>query len=231
MDDEQLEAATALLLAANAKFNRAQGWHEGKRIESRRDWIKRLRRWAALPMRYPDRTPPGDTRFRLVSSRRVGGVELFVTGFSVPVLSNRFEDCDSKLRRVEKFNGYCRFPSKPVVEAGYKGMLTYVPVHGGITFAMHLAGVSTYGFDTNHYGDEDNPLVSNIEWVEHQAWIMATGIRVAARYEPAYLRTDAPEARAQLLDRYHRDMMKRVGAQFSLHNNFGAMLKLLSGTL
>lgn len=229
MNEEQLEAATARLLAASAKFNRAQGWHEGKRIESRRDRIKRLRRWAALPGHYPDRPPPGNTRYRLVSSRRLGGVELFVTGAmtSVPTFSDR----SLSWNKVEKFNGYCRFPSKPVIEAGYNGMLTYVPVHGGITYAAHLAGVSTYGFDTNHYGDEDNPLVSNIEWVEHQAWIMATGIRVAARHEAAYLRTDAPEARAHLLDRYHRDMVKRVGAQFSLHNNFGAMLKLLSGTL
>ena len=47
MNEEQREATTARLLAASAKFNRLQGWHDGKRLEPRRDRIKRLRRWAA----------------------------------------------------------------------------------------------------------------------------------------------------------------------------------------
>ncbi len=31
--------------------------------------------------------------------------------------------------------GYCTFPNRPVREQGYRGFMTYVPVHGGITYA------------------------------------------------------------------------------------------------
>lgn len=50
--------------------------------------------------------------------------------------------------------GYARFASRPVKEPGYKGILVYVPVHGGITYAQEAPnGSFVYGFDCGHASD------------------------------------------------------------------------------
>lgn len=244
MNEEQHEARMQQMEQLAERMNRMQrlryGWREGRPIEARRTRLKRLRRWSRLPYHYPDRPAAGEpARWRLVSSLRRAGVELLVVGAMtmIPKTIGSIEGGDLEIlpsaewQPVEMFTGYCRFASKPVLEDHYRGMLTYVPVHGGITYACHQAGVSTYGYDTNHSGDEGNPILRNTEWLEHQAWVMATGIRVASRYEPEYLRVAAPTCRAALVDRYHREMAKRVGAEFLMFNNLGAMLNVLSGRL
>lgn len=247
MNEEQLEASVASLQASNERGFRAQGWHTGRPAESRRQRIARLRRWRGLPMHYPDRftAPPGPERenFRVVAARRVDACDIFVTAMERVDLSALFNgrsadeimtmglgSPDTWPRRTQ-FNGYCRFPAKPVIERGYGGILTYVPVHGGITYCEHELGVSTYGFDTAHAGDDENPLVRNVEWVEFQALLMARGIRVAALYEPAYLRSENANYRAELLDAYHAKMEKLVGQPFNIHNNFRSMINLLCRSL
>jgi len=50
--------------------------------------------------------------------------------------------------------GYVRFPKRPVKEKEYGGILTYVPVHGGITYAKESEdGSIVYGFDCAHCDD------------------------------------------------------------------------------
>jgi hypothetical protein len=61
--------------------------------------------------------------------------------------------------RLNHYCGYCRFIERPVREVGYKGILTYVPVHGGITYANEDEDGMVYGFDCAHAGDEGNFLL------------------------------------------------------------------------
>lgn len=235
MNEEQLEAETARLERIVEKHHRDDGWRHGLVQESRRERIKRLRRWQGVLLRYPDRIPSGHDYFKLVCQREVNGVELMVISRvrEVPTWNwdkselLPYADWDS----VTQYNGYCRFRKKPVHERGYAGILNYVPVHGGITYTEHKLGVSTYGFDTAHADDENNPLVRNVEWVEYQCMVMARGIQIAAQFEPDYLRFKGQDCRAVIIDKYHARLKRLISTPFVLTDNFGAMINVLFGKL
>lgn len=84
------------------------------------------------------------------------------------------------------YNGYVAFPTRPTVEQGYDGILTYVPVHGGITFADQFDEGMVYGFDTGHC-DSDKVPRTDVEWVKKQIRLMIAGIKEAAKVEKQYL--------------------------------------------
>lgn len=236
MNEEQLEANTARLVEFLECQHRNDGWRYGAVHESRRDRIKRVRRWSMLPKCYPDRFIKDG--FKVVRRCVLSRVELFVTSTQRPSMDfavikqfTKYGSNPADWPQVEQFNGYCRFKRKPVYERGYDGILNYVPVHGGITFALHQFGVSTYGFDTAHAGDDENPLCKNIEWVEHQALVMAESVRIAALYERDYLKFNDRYARAEVIDRYHRHVRRAIGQPFELMNNFGAMINAITGKI
>lgn len=57
--------------------------------------------------------------------------------------------------------GYARFAVKPVKEKAHGGILTYVPVHGGISWAKPSPdGSWVYGFDCGHIDDREDCLNS-----------------------------------------------------------------------
>jgi len=247
MNEEQFEASAAELVRVTERMHRADGWRHGVPEESRRQRIKRLRRWNDLPVHYPDRFSKKDDDevkgFKVVSYRKINGVELMVAKTTVkrPVIPSMDELQtivslglplpELEWKTIDQFNGYCRFKRKPVHERGYDGILSYVPVHGGITYCEHDHGVSVYGFDTAHAGDDNNKSVRNIEWVEHQAWLMARSIQIAALFEPDYLRFKNNDIRSEIIAKMHAMIDRKVGAKFKITNNFGAMINLISGTI
>lgn len=239
MNEEQLEAHSAKLDGILKKHQRTQGWKSGHLHESRRERIKRLRRWSRLDVHYPDRfTLPNEewrSNFSVVSKREVNGIDLLVTGYERKNPTWNWNKTDllpvEEWDSIRQFNGYCRFKRKPVHEEGYNGILNYVQVHGGITFCEHKLGVSVYGFDTAHLGDEDNPLCRNIEWLEYQCLVMARGIQIAAQFEQDYLRFKERYQRAQIIDAYHTKVNRLIQTPFQIQNNFGAMINLLFGKL
>lgn len=234
MNEEQLEAHSAKL---DSILKKHQGWRYGHVHESRRQRIKRLRRWDMMPIHYPDRWAalPHNNYVNLVCHREVGNVELMVTGHERKNPTWNYDKTDllpfEEWETTQQFNGYCRFKKKPVYECGYNGILSYVQVHGGITFCEHKNGVSTYGFDTSHAGDEDDPLVRNVEWVEYQCLVMARGIQIAAQFEGDYLRFKGNYCRAEILGKYHVKLQRLISTPFVLSNNFGAMINVLFGKL
>lgn len=138
--------------------------------------------------------------------------------------------------------GYARFPERPVREQGYDGILRYVPVHGGITYAHEGEdGSMVYGFDCAHSGD-----VVPIEFERHpefrerdgRVWLpdevevetnrMVVGIKAAAPFEERFLLASTGEERAVVLDEYHEEL-GRKGIAFDLSDNFGAMIGVLGG--
>jgi len=130
-----------------------------------------------------------------------------------------------------RLNGYCCFPQKPVSAPAIDGILTYVPVHGGITYCETLAdGAVVYGFDCGHGGDDAPPHIYDLAWLKAHTQAMARSIQLAAEIEPAYLAADSEEARAQIITTYHR-RCELLGATFELTNNLGAMMNVLLGRL
>lgn len=129
------------------------------------------------------------------------------------------------------YNGYVRFPSRPVKEEGYRGILTYVPVHGGITYAEQSEdGSMVYGFDCAHAGDELNQQLFDLEWVKAECQRLAQAISIAAAYEDEYLEANTNEARAAVIDAYH-ERLRQENIEFNLHDNFGAMIQVMFGNI
>ena len=131
--------------------------------------------------------------------------------------------------------GYVRFPKKPVREEGYHGILTYVPVHGGITYAEQgKDGSMVYGFDCAHSGDWCSCHQMGHKWtlqeVREEIKKMAVSIQLIAKYERRYLRNITPKGKAKVIDEYHEEL-KKQNIAFDLQDNFGAMLNLLAGQI
>lgn len=160
----------------------------------------------------------------------------------------------------EHYCGYVRFPKRPTMEPGYSGILTYVPVHGGITYTEDSPdGSVVYGFDCHHASDDQddqhdpgmfearmakfeetkNPAdlmpklkVRSRKWLRDQCETMGRCIRICAQHEGLYLASDGDnEARAKVIDMLHDYMRKEAAGKFDLTDNTGAMLKLLGGQL
>lgn len=128
------------------------------------------------------------------------------------------------------FCGYCIFESRPVKEEDYSGILTYVPVHGGITYAkLQKDGRMVYGFDCGHSGDDSDPRMTDTEWLGEECDRMAKAIARAAEFEDAYLTADK-ENRAKVVDEYHESLV-RYGIKFDLQDNFGAMINVIFGKI
>jgi hypothetical protein len=120
------------------------------------------------------------------------------------------------------YNGYVCFKQKPVIEPGNRGILTYIPVHGGITYCVHDEIGSVYGFDTAH-SDSDQYPIRDVDWVKNNILLMMLGIRKAAEIEPEYLRADGDNQRRAELVQPLVDLADGL--------NFGTMINLLSGEL
>lgn len=123
----------------------------------------------------------------------------------------------------EGLNGYVVFKKRPVREQGYDGILAYVPVHGGITYASEDGGEMVYGFDTAH-SDSDKFPRNNKEWIRGQCEIMLKGILRATEVEHKYLACLTNKGKAK-----HAQYVRDVAPNTDL--GFGAMINLLSGQL
>lgn len=127
------------------------------------------------------------------------------------------------------FCGYCILPSRPVKEPGYNGILTYAPVHGGITFARQREdGSMAYGFDCAHHGDDENPNCTDETWLRQECEGMATAVVGAAPFEDRYLLAEGDNtARAEVIDEY----LASLGKGLKDADNFGVHIAMLSGRL
>ena len=137
--------------------------------------------------------------------------------------------------------GYARFTKRPVREQGHVGVLTYVPVHGGITFANEDDdGSMVYGFDCAHAGDAVEPefepdYMRRFRDEEAHVWKkdevrsetekMVLWIKAIAKYEAPYLLAATNEEKARILD----DYLKEIGC--NVPDSFGVCINLLGGQL
>jgi hypothetical protein len=132
--------------------------------------------------------------------------------------------------------GYVRFPKRPVRERGYEGILVYVPVHGGITYAKEdKDGSMVYGFDCAHSDDwsESNPHGKKwtIGEIKKEIEKMAVGIQLAAKYEKRYLKAMTNKGRAKILEEYHNELKEKHGIIFNPDDNILVLLNILDGKI
>lgn len=124
--------------------------------------------------------------------------------------------------------GYVEFVKKPVIEDSYHGILTYVPVHGGLTYAKPIRdGGMIYGFDCNHLNDELNPALREKKFLKRETEKMGDSIAEAAKWEKEYLVAPTSEAKADIIQKFHESCEE----EFDLSSNLGAMINVLCGTL
>jgi hypothetical protein len=127
--------------------------------------------------------------------------------------------------------GYVRMNRAMFAVPGYKGLLTYVPVSGGITLkAEDSEGCIIYGYDTNHAWDHAKAGFWTPETMTEETNRFATGLICAAKYETAYLEARTEKGKAQIIDLFHAEL-RESGIEFKLTENFGAMLNVLFGKL
>ena len=120
-------------------------------------------------------------------------------------------------------NGYVFYPKRPVRETGYDGIISYVPVHGGITYADSYKGGIIYGFDTLHCDSDKFPRTDKA-WIKSQIEVIISGIEIAKKVELKYLKALTNRTKAK-----YADMVLNV--QREQGNNFRVCLNLLSGNL
>lgn len=110
--------------------------------------------------------------------------------------------------------GYVAFKKRPFREQGYDGFLTYVPVHGGITYSeQEKDGSFTYGFDCAHVGDKTlNPSFRSIEedghfWTTEETALetekLAKALQIGIKYESRYLRNISNKGKAKVIEEYN----------------------------
>lgn len=126
----------------------------------------------------------------------------------------------------DNYNGYVWFKKRLTLEGGYFGILTYVPVHGGITYADPYNGGMVYGFDTMHYDSSGYPI-NDLGWLRRQCEIMASGIKQAAKVEEKYLRETDQNKKADLAQTVI-DVCS--DEEFSGHS-IGVMMNLMTGEI
>lgn len=134
---------------------------------------------------------------------------------------------NGSLNLTGDYCGYARFP-KPLLAPGMKGIATYVPVHGGITlFQEYTDGSVMYGFDCGHLvSSEMVEILNDRAWLRAECESMARGLRIAARFEPFYLRAgESNEKKARVLNHMQKFLPVEIGG------NTGVMLNLLMGEL
>lgn len=131
-------------------------------------------------------------------------------------------DCFIAMSPMDTMNGYCIFPKCPTVEPDYNGILTYVPVHGGITYARAEGKKMIYGFDTCHFNSNKYPI-NDIEWIKGQIAVMIKGIKKAAEIEKEYLLSSS-EDKVKYCQEV-QDMQPEQGV------NFGVMINILGGKI
>ena len=80
-------------------------------------------------------------------------------------------------------NGYCWIEKSRVPKQfwDYSEIQSDLDVHGGITYSEPVGDYIMYGFDTAHYGDEENPLLRDPEEIKSMALHMREEILRAVK--------------------------------------------------
>lgn len=133
---------------------------------------------------------------------------------------------DNKEFEPDALNGYIAWRKrwKPRVPVTTGGLVKYIPVHGGVTWAHKDSYAAVWGFDTMHAASENEPRTDR-DWIRGNCWILYRGLILAAQLWPEFQRANR-RRKAQLAEQLlallpEQPMGKKLG--------FEAMIGLLAG--
>lgn len=83
----------------------------------------------------------------------------------------------------DALNGYVVFDKRhaPRLPAGDKNLVQYIPVHGGVTYAVKDSIAAVWGFDTMHGRSEEQPRTDR-DWIRANCWILYRGLLLAEKH-------------------------------------------------
>lgn len=128
---------------------------------------------------------------------------------------------------IGALNGYVVFPRRHApVRMGPRatGILEYVPVHGGITYAVKDSLGCVFGFDTAHHDSPGLPTHDK-KFIQWQCRLMYEGLVIAGKIEDDYARAKGNNRRRADIVQPLLDLVPEQG--YSL----GVMLNILGGEL
>lgn len=180
--------------------------------------LDRLPARRAARARAERRTPEGRFRPRRSSNREIasralvrepirdgGGAELWITYNrgreewlrlrDNPALAGIAEICDP-----DALNGYVAFPKRraPRLPAGTGHLVQFIPVHGGVTYAVKDGYMAVWGFDTMHSKSQDEPRADR-DWIRAHCLILYRGLVLAEKLYPEFKRA-TPQRRGAIAD-------------------------------
>lgn len=118
--------------------------------------------------------------------------------------------------------GYARFPAEFPIDDYNVGVMKFVPVHGGITYAKRdKDGTVIFGFDAAHDNSPPHEEQTD-EWLTKQCRVMIQGVRMAPTLNPEFAKAETPEERGKVAD-------KVCGLARDQQMNFGSMIWLMAG--
>ena len=130
------------------------------------------------------------------------------------------------------FTGYARFKDKlfkgyyKKKKPNYLGFLTYIPVHGGITYAKKDEYGYVYGFDCVHSGDEDNPNLKDINYIAKQCELLGDMLFYCKEHKDKYDKANTNQEKSIII----QDFIEKF-PQAEQKLNFGALINLIGGKI
>jgi hypothetical protein len=127
---------------------------------------------------------------------------------------------------ADALNGYVAFPKRraPHIPPGTGSLTSYIPVHGGVTYASKDSFAAVWGFDTMHSGSEHEPR-GDKDWILANCVILYRGLLLAAKLWPEFRRAGRDRRMVlaqQLLDLIpEQPLMEKLG--------FEALINLMCG--
>ncbi len=136
---------------------------------------------------------------------------------------------NSTRQKIDNFQGYTRFPKRPVYERDFEGIIKYVPAPGGITYAQqYIDGSFVYGYDTSHIG-QTSVKYKDLSWHILQVEFMVDAITIAKRLERRYRLGNRRQK--LLVAREFNRRLSLLGKPIDLLDNHGLAMHLLFGEL
>jgi hypothetical protein len=131
----------------------------------------------------------------------------------------------------DALNGYVAWPKRhgPKLPMETGGIIQYIPVHGGVTYALKDSFATVWGFDTMHAG---SPGVerTNSDWIRFQCHLLHHGLQVAEGLWPKFRRERDVHKRAEMAQALF-DIEPAASGGLGDRLGFTALLNLLTGKI
>jgi hypothetical protein len=129
----------------------------------------------------------------------------------------------------DALNGYVAFDKRhaPRLPMDTGNLVQYIPVHGGVTYAVKDSIAAVWGFDTMH-GTSERVERTDREWMRYQCHILHHGLEIAADLWPKFRRERDQAKRAEMAQALF-DIDLAASGDFNERLGFEALLNLFLG--